>query len=670
MKFLFFFYFFTWIVLTPNSLLKIIKMKILFSLFVFCLLCPAAHADKKVTLTSPDGTIGVNITVGENISYNVTADGNTLLTDCVLALNKDGRQLGSRPKLNVVKRLSVDEKISREVPVKNAEVVNHYNAAILNMAGGYSVEFRAFDNGVAYRFATTGKGMANINNETFTIGFPADYKAHMSFTGGFKTSYEEPYSHINTNAYKPSDAMSYLPVLLETDKNYKILISESDLKDYPCMFLKSTGKNGMTSVFPKTPLEFGPDGDRSQKILKEADYIARTSAQRTFPWRYFVISKEDKNLLENEMTFALASPCELKDPSWVKPGQVSWDWWNHKMIWGVDFKAGINNDTYKYYIDFASLYGIPYIILDEGWAKDTRDPYATIPEINIPELVKYGKTKNVGLILWLPWLTVENHMELFKTYEEWGVPGVKIDFMDRSDQCMVNYFERVAKEAAKHHILVDFHGSFKPAGLERRYPNVLSYEGVRGMEQNGGCQTENTIFLPFIRNAVGPMDFTPGSMYSAQPYHYSCTDPNPMGMGTRAHQMAMYVVFESGIQMLADSPTRYLAEQECTDFITSVPVTWDETRIIDAKLGEYVVVARRKAGKWFIGAMNNGTKRELKLPLDFLGDAADRHLTCFADGVNADRQAFDYVKRTQDVSKSSVITLSLERNGGWCGVIE
>lgn len=340
------------------------------------------------------------------------------------------------------------------------------------------------------------------------------------------------------------------------------------------------------------------------------------------------------------------------------------------MIWGVDFKAGINNDTYKYYIDFASKFGIPYIILDEGWARTTRDPFNSIDAIDIPELVAYGKSRNVGLILWLPWLTVENNMDLFKRYAEWGIPGVKIDFMDRSDQWMVNFYERVIKEAAKYNMVVDFHGSFKPAGLERRYPNLLSYEGVRGMEQNEGCRPENTIWLPFIRNAVGAMDFTPGSMNSAQPEHNRCTDPNPMGMGTRACQMAMYVVFESGIQMLSDSPTRYYAEEECTRFISSVPVTWDETRVVDAKAGEYVVVARRKGSRWFIGAMGAGDARTLEVPLGFLGDGGSRRLTFFADGVNAGRQAFDYVKGERQVDKSAVLTLKLERNGGWCGVIE
>lgn len=540
----------------------------------------------------------------------------------------------------------------------------------LSMSGNYAVEFRAFDNGVAYRFVTDVKGTADVTGETFKIGFPGDYTAHVSFTDGFKTSYESPYSHLKTRDFKPSDKMIYFPVLVSTDKNYKILISEADLRDYPCMFLKGTGENGMSAVFPKVPLEFGEDGDRSQKILKEADYIARTQGRRSFPWRYFVISRQDRDILANEMTYVLSSPCELKDCSWIKPGQVSWDWWNHKMIWGVDFKAGINNDTYKYYIDFASKFGIPYIILDEGWARTTRDPFNSIDAIDIPELVAYGKSRNVGLILWLPWLTVENNMDLFKRYAEWGIPGVKIDFMDRSDQWMVNFYERVIKEAAKYNMVVDFHGSFKPAGLERRYPNLLSYEGVRGMEQNEGCRPENTIWLPFIRNAVGAMDFTPGSMNSAQPEHNRCTDPNPMGMGTRACQMAMYVVFESGIQMLSDSPTRYYAEEECTRFISSVPVTWDETRVVDAKAGEYVVVARRKGSRWFIGAMGAGDARTLEVPLGFLGDGGSRRLTFFADGVNAGRQAFDYVKGERQVDKSAVLTLKLERNGGWCGVIE
>ena len=463
--------------------------------------------------------------------------------------------------------------------------------------------------------------------------------------------------------------MIYLPVLLEAPTGEKILISEANLKDYPAMFFRSTGNNGFTSLFPKYPLEVEDDGDRSQKILKEANYIAKTSGSRDLPWRMFVISKQDKDILEQEMVYILSDPYEIGDTSWVRTGKVAWDWWNHWQVWGVDFRAGINFETYKYYIDFASKYGIEYIIMDEGWARNTRDPFNSNPDINLPELIKYGKSKNVDIVLWLTWLTTEKNFSLFEKFAEWGIAGVKIDFMDRSDQWMVNFYERVAKEAAKHKLFVDFHGSFKPAGLERRYPNIISYEGIRGLEQGGNCKPENTIFIPFIRNAVGPADFTPGSMFSAQPEDNRSTHSNAMGSGTRAYQMALYVVLESGIQMLADTPSRYLQEAECTEYIASVPVIWDETKVLDAKVGEYVVTARRKGDKWFIGAITNQDGRTLEVNLDFLKDG-EHTLTSFEDGINADRQAMDYKKRTSKVNKDTKLTIKMVRNGGYCGVIE
>lgn len=628
-----------------------------------------AATDDNLELKSPDGTVAVNVSLSNGIVYDVTVDGTTVLDDCRLGMKIGKYNLGTNPKLKKVERGTIDERIRREVPIKNAVVDNCCNTMTLVMEGDYSVEFRAFDNGVAYRFVTSMRGSVDVENETFDLHFPSDFLAHVSHTSSFKTSYETTYRHQRLSEIKPDGDMTYLPVLVETGDRYKILISESDLRDYPCMFLRGTGGKALTATFPKVPLETGPDGDRSQKIIREASYIARTSGRRSFPWRYFVISKSDRDLVANEMTYVLSSPCEIADPSWIRPGQVSWDWWNHRMVWNVDFKAGINTATYKCYIDFASTFGIPYIIMDEGWAKSTTDPFTPCKDIDLKELISYGNSKNVGIILWLPWLTVENHPDLFARYAEWGVPGVKIDFMDRSDQWMVNYYERVVKEAARHHILVDFHGSFKPAGLERRYPNLLSYEGVCGLEQNQGCQPVNSIYLPFMRNAVGPMDFTPGAMNSVQPEWNHSTDPSPMGNGTRAYQMALYVVFESGIQMLSDSPTRYYAERPCTEFIASVPVTWDETRVLDAKVGEYVVVARRRGEKWFVGAITNDKARTLDISFSFFQSGA-RRLTCFEDGVNAGRQAMDYRRRVQTVDNNTTLRISLERNGGWCGVIE
>lgn len=635
-----------------------------------CMAMPAAKKAQEFTLKSPDGKLQVSISASQKLTYSVSIDNNKLMADCPISLNINGKEIGQNAKVGKASRKAVDETIHPVVALKNDAVRNHYNQLSLALGNGNAVEFRAYDNGMAYRFITNSKDSAVVYGETADMNFCGNYKAHVSSTGGFRTSCESHYRHVPLAEFKAEDNMTYLPIVIETDQQYKILISESDIREYPCLFLRGTSGNSLTATFPKFILQAEADGDRSQKILKEGDYIAKSGGRRSFPWRYFVISREDKEIVANEMTRCLAGKNELADTSWIKPGQVSWDWWNHKMIWGVDFLAGINTNTYKYYIDFASRFGVPYIIMDEGWAKSTREPFETIPEINLPELIRYGKEKNVGIILWLPWLTVENHMDLFERYEKWGVPGVKIDFMDRSDQWMVNFYERVAKEAAKHHMVVDFHGSFKPAGLECRYPNVLSYEGVLGLEQNESCRPDNSIYLPFMRNAVGPMDFTPGAMISAQPEHNRCSDPNPMACGTRAYQMALYVVFESGTQMLADSPTRYYAEEPCTEFITSVPVTWNETKVLDARLGDYVIVARRKGNKWFVGAITGDRPQKFNLALDFLSAGKKYRMTNFEDGANAGRQAMDYRKKTRDVEKSTQLDIQLVRNGGWCAVIE
>ena len=627
-------------------------------------------AAKAIDVKSPNGEIQVSIDIKDKIYYSVSYDDDLIVKDCYLNLQLANETLGNNPKLRNTKKGVINESIKREIPFKNAVVKNHCNTLRLNFAGNYAVEFRVFDNGMAYRFITDKKDENIVMGEDFVLNFPADYTAHLSQPDGFKTSYEYPYTHVKTKEYKKTDRMSYLPVLLETDKAYKILISEADLYDYPCMFLKSTGTNGMQSLFPKVPLEFGDDGDRSLKILKEADYIAKTDGKRSFPWRMMVISKEDKELVENEMVYSLSSPCVLEDYSWIKPGQVSWEWWHDARLYGVDFRSGYNMDSYKYYIDFASKFGIPYIIMDEGWAKSTRDPYTPNPTIDLAELIQYGKERNVKIVLWLTWLTVENNFDLFKTFADWGIAGVKIDFMDRSDQWMVNYYERVAKEAAKHKLFVDFHGAFKPAGLERKYPNILSYEGVLGMEQGGNCKPSNTIYLPFMRNAVGPMDFTPGSMISAQPEDNRPTRANAMGSGTRAYQMALFVVFESGLQMLADNPVFYYRELPCTEFISSVPVTWDETKVLYAEVGEGVVIARRKGEKWFIGGITNNEGRTVNIDLSFLPEGQSFTLTAFEDGINADRQAMDYKKRESRVDSKSQITIQMVRNGGWAGVIQ
>ena len=647
-------------------------MKKFFTLLAAMLIaCSASYAKPDhYTLLSPDESLRVEIQLNHTITYSLYSSDHLLLKDCSLSLQLADIRLGLMPKVRKAERGSIDEIINRVVHTKNSTTRNHCNTLTLTFDGGYGVEFRAYDEGVAYRLLLNQKqDVVDILGEECTINFADDFKAHMSTTWKFRTGCEEPYKHTTTKNYGYRDEMAYMPLLLEAPTGEKILFSDANVIDYPRIFLRSTGENGMTSLFPKFPTKLEEEWDRSLKILEEADYIARTSGKRTLPWRMFVVAKDDKALLEQELLFCLSDANELEDSSWIRPGKVAWDWWNQWQVYGVDFRAGRNTDTYKYFIDFAAKYGIEYIILDEGWSRTTRDPFHFNPEVNVPELIEYGKSKGVGIILWLVWLTVENNFTLFETFAEWGVAGVKVDFMDRSDQWMVNYYERVAKEAAKHKLLVDFHGSFPPTGLERRYPNVISYEGVLGLEQNERCKPENSIYLPFIRNAVGGMDFTPGAMLSVQPHDNRSTFSVAMASSTRAYQMALYVVFESGIQMLADSPTRYLNEPECTEYIASVPVLWDESAVLDAKVGEYVVIARRSGDKWFVGAITNQFGREIDIDLSFLGEGKYT-LTSFEDGINADRVAIDYKKRTTEVDSQSKIHIKMVNNGGWCGVIE
>lgn len=637
------------------------------------LLSTQIWALKPIELKSPNGEISLTINIADKISYSVMYNNDALLNNCTLQMELENETLGASPKLKKTSRSVINESFKKEIPFKNSTIENNCNVLKLDFAGNYSVEFRAYNDGVAYRFLIQKGKEIIVKNEEFNVNFVGDCKAELQQPSKFKTAYENKYESVSIPEFQTSRKMANLPALIELKSPYKILITETDLFDYPCMFLKGNGTNGMTSLFPKVPTEFGDDGDRSVKILKEADYIAKTNGTRSFPWRLMVITNDDRKIVESDLVTKLSPRNRLGDVSWVKPGQVSWEWWHDAALYGVDFESGYNLNSYKYYIDFAATFGIPYIIMDEGWAMSTRDPYTPNPNVDVHELIRYGKEKNVKIILWLTWLTVEKNLDtLFKTFSEWGVAGVKIDFMDRSDQWMVNYYERVAKEAAKYHVMVDFHGAFKPAGLECAYPNVISYEGVLGLEQGSNCKPDNSVFLPFMRNVCGPMDFTPGAMLNAQPESLGYTRIKPVGTGTRAFQMSTFVCFESGLQMLADNPFNYYRERECTEFITKVPVTWDETKALVANAGQVLVVAKRKGDKWFIGGMCNGAEkvRLMEIPLNFLAQGKTYNVTAFEDGINADRQGADYKKRQFVTKRGDSLKLRMVRNGGYVAIFE
>lgn len=649
--------------------------KALFFIGMLLTMTGMATAQSAYKLGSPNGDIQVTVTVSDQIRYDIACQQEPLLQQGLLQLELGKEVLGQRPKVTKSSTTTVDETIRPVVPLRFSTIANRYNRLLLHFRGGYAVEFRAFDDGVAYRFITQRKGTVDVTHERFELTLPADYRLHGQLANSFQTAYEEPYRHLTTDEWAADNGKyTLLPLLIEANGNRKILISETDLTDYPAMFLTPAKDKGkITSAFPKNPIEFGEAGDRYVSLQKEAEYIARTRGNRTFPWRYFVITANDGQLLETTMATRLAPTRANEDISWIQPGVTIWDWWNGNALYGpdVDFVAGCNTATAKYYIDFARKFGLSYILLDEGWAKDTRDPFVPNDRLDLQEVIRYAKEQNIGVILWLPWLTVEKHPELFSRLAEWGIKGLKIDFMDRSDQWMVNFYERVAAEAARHKLVIDFHGSFKPAGLEYKYPNILSYEGVRGMEHMQNCRPDNTIYIPFIRNVVGPMDFTPGAMQTYQPDKYPNTHrPNASHMGTRAYQMATFVLFESGLQMMADTPTLYLQQEDCARFMAGVPVTTDETVALAAKVGEYVVVAKRKGEKWYIGGITNGTERTLELPLDFLKKGTHYQMTSYEDGPNANRMPMHYVKHHRTVTSGQTLTVHLARNGGIAAMLE
>ena len=647
-------------------------MKKILSLAVLFLTGIAAHAQKQVSATSPDGQTKVTVTVSDRIYYDVESHGEQLFKQCHIGMTLSDRVLGEKPVLKGKKVTTVNETITPIHPLKYDKVENNYTLLTLTFGGNYKVEWRVYNDGVAYRFITALKGDIEVMSEDGTWQLTTPGKLVLQQPGGFKTSCEENYSVVSSNEWKSDDRMSELPILVMGEKQ-KVLISEFDLFDYAGVFLKSCGEgsNAFSIIQPKCPIEYEDQGDRSHKILKEADYIAKTAGTRSFPWRYMYITQSDTQLPENVMPVRLAPANAIGNTDWIKVGQTCWDWLNG-IPFGPDvtFKSGINLDTYKYFIDFAARNGVGYILIDEGWALNTRDPFKTNPEVHLPEIIAYGKSKNVGVILWLPWLTVEHHMDLFEKFEEWGIKGTKIDFMDRQDQWMINFYERVAKEAAKHHIFVDFHGAFHPSGLDYKYPNVLTYEGVRGMEYNGSCKPDNSVWLPFIRNAVGPMDYTPGSMLNYQPERHHGNRPICSGVGTKVFNLAIFVLAESNLQMLMDNPCRYDQWPDCRDFLTGVPVNWDETRVLAAEAGQYCVTAKRKGNKWFIGGITNSTERDLQLKLDFLPAGKDYHMTNFADGVNAHIIAMDYLRQESRVNSTTTLPIHMARNGGWCARID
>jgi alpha-glucosidase len=643
------------------------------ALLLICLSCfgNRAAADSSYSVKSPDDRIEVQIRVTNHIAYDVLLKGKILLKDSTLSINVDGKTLGENPLVKSTKNDSADRVLEPVVRQKFAKIRERYDELRLEMDGGYAVTFRAYPEGIAYRIETNlGRENVKVYLEQADFRFAGDYPA-------FYPEEESFFSH-NERKYLPhplkeiaATKFATLPVVVDAGDGVKIAVAESGVEDYPGLWLRGTGQNGLSATFEPYPVKEKLEKDRDFKVDEAADYIAVTNGTRTFPWRVLGIVERDADLLTNQLVWLLEKPSQVQDTSWIKPGKVAWDWWNFNNLYGVDFRAGVNTQTYKYYIDFAAKYHLQYIILDEGWYK-LGNVLEVVPEINMEGLLEYAKQKNVGVILWVVWKSLDDQLiPALDQYAKWGVRGIKVDFMQRNDQLLMNYYYKVSRECAKRKMLVDFHGAQRPASLTRTWPNLISAEGVRGMEWSkwsADAEPKHNVTLPFTRMFLGPMDYTPGAMLNAQKDMFAPIFKRPMALGTRCHQLAMYVVFESPLQMLSDSPSNYEREPEAMEFLGPVPTTWDETKALEGRISEYVAVARRNGRDWYVGAMTDWTARDLDIDLSFL-PAGNFTMEAYQDGVNADRMASDYKKTTQPVNKGMKLKVHLAPGGGWAARI-
>lgn len=659
--------------------------RLLTTLAAALMVISAFAAPKDYVLRSPDEKLLVTIETGNGISYTLKHDGDLLLDRSEIGMYMtDGTIFGGYLNVKKASTRTVSETI-KAIMYKKAEIKDEFNELTLKFKD-FSLIFRAYDDGMAYRFVSHKEEAYNVDYETAEFNFAKDWNMWAAYVCQHTETLESQYynSFENQYSYTPisewnKDRLAFLPLMVEGPKGKKIVVTESDLFDYPGMYLynKDSGKK-LTADFAPYPKEVRQGGHNNLQleVQNRHPYIARCIGNDKFPWRIVAVSEDDIQMADNDMVYRLARPADpASNWSWVKPGKVAWDWWNDWNIKGVDFKSGINNDTYKYYIDFASENGIEYVILDEGWSVNGEaDLFQVVPEINLTELVRYAANRNVGLILWAGYWAFDRDMEkVCKHYSSMGIKGFKVDFMDRDDQHMVQFHQRAAMTAAKYKMLVDFHGTYKPSGLNRTYPNVINYEGVHGLEQmkwspENVDQVTYDVTVPYIRMMAGPMDYTQGAMRNASRGNYRPVNSEAMSQGTRCRQLAEYVVFESPLNMLCDSPSNYMKEKECLEFIAEIPTVWDETKGLCGEVGKYIAMARRNGSDWYVGAMTDWYDRGLTLDLSFLPEG-NYTVVLYRDGVNADRVACDYRKETINLPADRQLKIKMAPGGGFAAKI-
>jgi len=665
-------------------------------LSLFCLIAASAMAGS-YEVSSPNGKVKVVVNTDEAVKWSVSYSGQTVLQPSVIDIQlRQGKKTLGLGKVGKVAKQQVES--SFKTPFyKKAEISDAYGQLLMYTNQKFTIEVRAYDDGAAYRLISTNTKPSVVVDETAEFSFADDYQAFVPYVndnrGGERYCYSfESYYDEAPLSKMFQDSLAITPLAVCLPDGMKAIVMDAGVENYPGMFVKrvkSVGVKGerLVAEFAPYPLAQEIGGyDRLNLVpTKRADYIAKLDGRQSLPWRAVVITERDADILNCDMAQRLAPECRIADTSWIRPGKVAWDWWNNCNITGVDFASGMNTNTYLYYIDFAAKNKIEYVIIDEGWSGKESLMDDLNPEIDLPRVIAHGKEKGVGIILWSSWrnLIGSNPLndikvtdEVMKHYADMGIKGFKVDFFDRDDQQVIASAYKIAESAARYHLYLDYHG-LKPFGIQRAYPNIFNFEGVKGLENSkweprvGDGPLHNQprydVTAPYLRMLAGPMDYTPGAMMNAMKDSFFGNNDHPMSQGTRVHQMAMYTTFEAPLQMMADSPTKYMQNQECTDFIAQIPTTFDETVALDGQLGEYIVIARRKGATWYVAAMTDWTARDLTINLDFLGDGqftAD----IFADGVNAMKEATDYKHTKQAATCQDQLKIHLSSGGGWTGI--
>ena len=665
-------------------------------LSMFCLIAASAMAGN-YEVSSPNGKVKVVVNTDEAVKWSVSYSGQTVLQPSVIDIQlRQGKKTLGLGQVGKVAKYQVESSFKNPF-YKKAEISDAYGQLLMYTNQKFTIEVRAYDDGAAYRLISSNTKPSLVVNETAEFSFADDYQAFVPYVndnrGGerYCYSFESYYDEAPLSKMFP-DSLAITPLAVCLPSGMKAIVMDAGVENYPGMFVKrakceEVKGEKLVAEFAPYPLEQEIGGyDRLNLVpTKRADYIAKLDGRQSLPWRAVVITERDADILNCDMAQRLAPACRIADTSWIHPGKVAWDWWNNCNITGVDFASGMNTNTYLYYIDFAAKNKIEYVIIDEGWSGKESLMDDLSPEIDLPRVIAHGKEKGVGIILWSSWrnLIGSNPLndikvtdEVMKHYADMGIKGFKVDFFDRDDQQVIASAYKIAESAARYHLYLDYHG-LKPFGIQRAYPNIFNFEGVKGLENSkweprvGDGPLHNQprydVTAPYLRMLAGPMDYTPGAMMNAMKDSFFGNNDHPMSQGTRVHQMAMYTTFEAPLQMMADSPTKYMQNQECTDFIAQIPTTFDETVALDGQLGEYIVIARRKGTTWYVAAMTDWTARDLAIPLSFLGEgkfSAD----IFADGANAMKEATDYKHTKQTATCQDQLKIHLSSGGGWTGI--